>query len=201
MGRQIQLGHDRNLSVMIAQNLDGRPCYRALEGQSPTDRICAKRIERGDTAVIKSVFHVNINVTDFDRSLAFYKLLGFKVVLDLGEGPNHGNDVGLNIANSKARAALLSLSDDPRATRIDLIEWKQPRTAGEPYPHLYHTGIGRIALFTKNLDEEYQRLKAAGVDLVSEPVVIRFGNKAGAKFFCFKDPDGTFLELIEPYNG
>jgi hypothetical protein len=32
-------------------------------------------------------------------------------------------------------------------------------------------------------------------------VVIRFGNKAGAKFFCFKDPDGTFLELIEPYNG
>jgi hypothetical protein len=32
-------------------------------------------------------------------------------------------------------------------------------------------------------------------------VAIRFGNKAGAKFFCFKDPDGTFLELIEPYNG
>ena len=114
--------------------------YRALEGQSPTDRICAKRIERGDTAVIKSVFHVNINVTDFDRSLAFYKLLGFKVVLDLGEGPNHGNDVGLNIANSKARAALLSLSDDPRATRIDLIEWKQPRTAGESYPHLVPYG-------------------------------------------------------------
>jgi hypothetical protein len=71
---------------MIAQNLDRRPCYRALEGQSPTDRICAKRIERGDPAVIKSVFHVNINVTDFDRSLAFYRLLGFKVVLDLGGG-------------------------------------------------------------------------------------------------------------------
>jgi catechol 2,3-dioxygenase-like lactoylglutathione lyase family enzyme len=173
----------------------------AREGQSPTDRICARGIGRGHTAVIKSVFHVNINVTDFDRSLAFYKLLGFKVVLDLGEGPNHGNDVGLNIANSRARAALLSLGDDPRATRIDLIEWKQPRTAGESYPHLYHTGIGRIALFAKNLDEEYQRLKAAGVDLVSKPVVIRFGNKAGAKFFCFKDPDGTFLELIEPCNG
>jgi hypothetical protein len=37
--------------------------------------------------------------------------------------------------------------------------------------------------------------------MVSEPVIIRFGNKAGAKFFCFKDPDGTFLELIEPFNG
>ena len=59
----------------------------------------------------------------------------------------------------------------------------------------------RIELFTKALDEEYKRLKAAGVECVSEPVVIRFGNKAGAKFFCFKDPDGTFLELIEPFNG
>ena len=151
--------------------------------------------------MIKSVFHVNVNVTDFDRSLAFYKMLGFKVVLDIGEGPNKGNDVGLNIPDSTARAALLSLSDDPRATRIDLIEWKQPRTAGEAYPHLYHAGIARIALFTKNIDEEYQRLKDAGVALVSEPVTIRFGNKAGAKFFCFKDPDGTFLELIEPFNG
>jgi glyoxylase I family protein len=151
--------------------------------------------------MIKSLFHVNVNVTDFDRSLAFYKMLGFKVVLDIGEGPNPGNDVGLNIPNSVARAALLSLSDDPRATRLDLIEWKNPRTEGDAYSHLYHTGINRLALFTKNLEEEYERLKAAGVAMVSEPVVIRFGNKAGAKFFCFKDPDGTFLELIEPFNG
>jgi glyoxylase I family protein len=128
-------------------------------------------------------------------------MVGFKVVLDIGEGPNKGNDVGLNIPNSLARAALLALSDDPRATRIDLIEWKKPHTEGVPYPHLYHAGAARIALFTKNIDEEYSRLKENGVEMVSEPVVIRFGNKAGAKFFCFKDPDGTFLELIEPFNG
>jgi glyoxylase I family protein len=151
--------------------------------------------------MIKSVFHINVNVTNFEKSLAFYKMVGFKVVLDIGEGPNKGNDVGLNIPNSTARAALLALSDDPRATRIDLIEWKTPATAGAPYPHLYHAGAARIALFAKNIDEEYARLKAEGVVMVSEPVTIRFGNKAGAKFFCFKDPDGTFLELIEPFNG
>ena len=150
--------------------------------------------------MIKSVFHVNINVTNFERSLEFYKMVGFKVALDLGDGPNRGNDQGLGIPNSRARAALLTLSDDPRATRIDLIEWKEPQTAGTPYPHLYHAGVARIAFFTKNLEEEYARLKANGVEMVSEPVTIRFANKAGAKFFCFKDPDGTFLELIEPFN-
>jgi glyoxylase I family protein len=150
--------------------------------------------------MIKSIFHVNINVTNFERSLAFYKMVGFKVILDLGEGPNQGNDKGLNVPNSRARAALLALSDDPRATRIDLIEWKQPLTESPPYPNLYHAGIARIALFTKNVEEEYARLSAAGAEMVSEPVTIRFGGGAGAKFFCFKDPDGTFLELIEPFN-
>ena len=150
--------------------------------------------------MIKSIFHININVKDFERSLAFYKNLGFKVVLNIGEGPNPANDVGLGIPNSVARAALLALGDDPRATRIDLIEWKQPQTEGSPYPHLYHTGAARIALFTKDLDQEYERLKGLGVECVSEPVVIQFGNKAGAKFFFFKDPDGTFLELIEPFQ-
>jgi catechol 2,3-dioxygenase-like lactoylglutathione lyase family enzyme len=114
---------------------------------------------------------------------------------------NRANDIGLNIPNSRARAALLALSDDPRATRIDLIEWKQPPTEGRSYPHLCHTGIARIALFTKDIDEEFDRLKAEGVEVVSEPVVIRFASRAGAKFFCFKDPDGNFLELIEPFNG
>jgi glyoxylase I family protein len=151
--------------------------------------------------MIKSVFHVNINVKNFERSLAFYQMLGFKVVLDLGEGPNRGNDEGLNIPDSRARAALLALSDEPRATRIDLIEWQQPLTEGVPYPHLYHAGAARIALFAKNIEEEYQRLKANGVEMVSAPVTIRFANQAGAKLFCFKDPDGTFLELIEPFNG
>jgi catechol 2,3-dioxygenase-like lactoylglutathione lyase family enzyme len=151
--------------------------------------------------MIKSIFHININVTNFERSLEFYKMLGFKVINELGEGPNKGNDKGLNIPNSRARAALLALSDDPRATRLDLIEWKEPRTDGSPYPHLYHAGVARVALFNKNLDDEYSRLKAEGVEMVSEPVTIRFANQTGAKFFCFKDPDGTFLELIEPFNG
>ena len=77
--------------------------------------------------MIKSIFHINVNVTDFDRSLAFYKMVGFKVVLELGEGPNPANDVGLNVPNGVIRAALLALSDDPRATRLDLIEWNSQR--------------------------------------------------------------------------
>ncbi len=94
--------------------------------------------------MIKSIFHVNINVKDFDRSLAFYQMLGFKVAFNVGEGGNQAFEEGLRIPNNRGKAALLILGDDPRATRIDLIEWKVPKTEGEPYPHLWHAGVARV---------------------------------------------------------
>ena len=146
--------------------------------------------------MIEGIFHVNVNVTNFERSLEFYKMLGFKVVLDLKEGGNEQLDKGLKILNGRGRAALLMLGDDQRATRIDLIEWKNPKTEGKPYPHLYHAGICRIALRTKNLQQVYEELKAKGVEFFSEPQVLKTSG-GSASFVCFTDPDGTVLELIE----
>jgi len=151
--------------------------------------------------MIKSLFHVNVNCSDFERSLHFYKLLGFKVVLDIPAGSegagNSDTGRGLGLPDSVARAAIMTLNDDPHATRLDLIEWKKPRDDDKPYARLNHLGIARIALFTKGLREEHARLKREGVEFISEPVVIR--TVAGpALFSCFYDPDGTVLELIEP---
>jgi glyoxylase I family protein len=149
--------------------------------------------------MIKSLFHVNVNCSNFERSLTFYKMLGFKVVLDIPAVGSSTSDTGrgLGLPNSVARAAIMTLSDDPHATRLDLIEWTTPRDDAKPYAQLNHLGIARIALFTKGLRDEYQRLKGEGVSFISEPVTIRTG--AGeALFACFHDPDGTILELIEP---
>ena len=149
--------------------------------------------------MIKSLFHVNVNCSNFERSLKFYQMLGFKVVLDIPAVGSGTADTGrgLGLPDSVARAAIMTLSDDPHATRFDLIEWTKPRDESKPYAQLNHLGIARIALFTQGLREEYRRLKAEGVEFISEPVTIRTG--AGvALFACFYDPDRTILELIEP---
>ena len=145
--------------------------------------------------MILSIFHININVTNFERSLAFYQLLGFKVVRDLGEGGSKAMGEGLGMPGAKGRAALLMLGDDPYATRLDLIEWKSPPTEGQPYPHLHHAGLARIALRTRDIRAEYERLLVEGVEFLSEPVETRLGSGEG--FVCMKDPDGTIVELIE----
>lgn len=33
--------------------------------------------------MLESIFHINVNCTDFDRSMEFYAKLGFKDVRDL----------------------------------------------------------------------------------------------------------------------
>jgi catechol 2,3-dioxygenase-like lactoylglutathione lyase family enzyme len=90
----------------------------------------------------------------------------------------------------------MQLGEDPRSTRLDLIEWKRPASKSKPYAKLNHLGIARVALYTKNLYETYEELKSKGVRFLSEPVVLR--TPAGdAPFVCFYDPDGSILELIE----
>lgn len=150
---------------------------------------------------IKGIFHVNVNCSDFDRSLTFYELVGFEMVVDLRDSSATEYRQALGLPpDSQNRAALLMLDrSQPRSARLDLIEWLRPRTHGSathrgPTSDLAHVGLARVALWTVELDDEYERLRTAGVDFISEPVVMPDGT---TRFCCFYDPDGTVLELIE----
>lgn len=146
---------------------------------------------------IKDVFHVNVNCTNLERSRAFYELVGFKVVTDLGLGGSPSMLEGLGLpAGGKGRALLMMLEPDkPRGTRLDLIEWVEPATHGEAQSDLAHVGVARIALWTIGIDEEVERLRAGGIEFLSPVVTMGKGNPT--RFVCFKDPDGTVLELID----
>jgi glyoxylase I family protein len=142
---------------------------------------------------IEDFFHINVNCSNFERSLEFYKMLGFKVVRDIGRGGDAKLDKGLGMSNGVGRAALLQLGSHKRSVRLDLIEWINPKTEGKAYPHLAHAGIARIAFLARNVPKIYQQLKAQGVETLSEPLTYPNGDA----WFCLKDPDGTILELIE----
>ena len=148
--------------------------------------------------MLQSIFHININCTNFERSFAFYQTLGFKVIRDLGEGPLRKINPGLRLpVEARARAVLMILGDDPRSTRIDLIEWKDPKTEGRAYPNLLHAGMARIALRTKTLREDYAALKAQGIAFWGEPILVKLKDGKEEGFVCYEDPDGIVIELIQ----
>ena len=148
--------------------------------------------------MIQSIFHININCTNFERSLEFYQKLGFKIIRDLGEGAMPKISPGLRLpVEARARAVLMILGDNPRSTRLDLIEWKDPKTEGPANSNLLHAGMARIALRTKTLRDDYADLKAKGIEFWTEPIMIPLKDGKEEGFVCCTDPDGTVIELIQ----
>lgn len=146
-------------------------------------------------SMLAGLFHCNVNVTDLDRSLPFYEMLGFKIIVDFRDGmssPELAKAFGMSHAT--LRGVHLSADGDPSKTRIDLVEFQDPKTEGMPYPHLHHVGINRISIRTSNLQQMYGDLKSKGVSFISEPVTLPGTNFT---FVCFTDPDGTVLQFVE----
>ena len=145
---------------------------------------------------ISGFVHVNVNCSDFDRSLAFYGRLGFVKVVDVPERNTAEVAAAVGMPPYHVKGALLALPGT-RGPMIDLLEWREPTDESPPYRHLYHLGIARIALATTDLDADVALLRDAGVEFVSEPVALQLDGQPMTRFVCFMDPDGTVLELVE----
>ena len=149
------------------------------------------------------IFHVNVNCSDFDRSLAFYKTIGFREYLDFAvvdDGRTFG-DIGLCPLfrmpdKIDGRATFLTLGDAPWSTRLDLIEWTEPKSENAGKRILSHLGIARICLKVRDCAALHDALMAAGYDVYSPPGLIDMGGSR-QYVFCCEDPDGVVIEFMQ----
>jgi len=145
---------------------------------------------------ITGLVHVNVNCSDFDRSRAFYEMLGFEHLMDVPATNTPEVAAAVGMPPYQVKGALLILKTGSTPFVLDLLEWQKPADATAPYPHLYHLGIARIALSSDDLEGDMAKLQEAGVEFLSEPASVRLENRT-TTFVCFKDPDGTILELAQ----
>ncbi len=126
---------------------------------------------------ITGLVHVNVNCSDFDRSLAFYEMLGFEHMVDVA--PTNTADVAAAVGMPpyRVKGALLVLRTGSTPFVLDLLQWQEPTDPGPPYSHLYHLGIARIALSSDDLAGDMVRLQAEGVEFLSEPASVTMENQ------------------------
>jgi catechol 2,3-dioxygenase-like lactoylglutathione lyase family enzyme len=149
---------------------------------------------------VRSIFHININCSDLDRSIAFYERLGFHQSLRLddyeAEADASYEALGLTGFVRHKGPVVMFLGDDLRQTRLDLMQWEQPEPP-EPTPLVpQQVGVPRIALWTKGVQELYDAMSAEGYEFVSAPRG-PFADRAIKSLVCARDPDGLLVELIE----
>ncbi len=144
---------------------------------------------------VTGILHVNINCSDFDRSREFYEMLGFKVIMPVVPDGSGEVAAAVGMEAYKVRGALMKHRD---GSVIDLLEWQDPRDDRPPYDSLNHRGIARIAFVTSDIASDMERLAAEGVEFLSASAAVVEGPGGRAtRFICFRDPDGTVLELVE----
>lgn len=154
--------------------------------------------------MIRCINHVNIVVTDLERSERFYvDVLGFEATRRAHlEGPWIEAVTGL----ADVRADVVFLEPPGGGPRIELIAYAAPQgEAAAGHASANTVGLRHIAFSVDDMDAVVARLAAQGVRLLSEPTfvpgdVVR--HDEGRKRLCyFHDPDGVLLELAEYRSG
>jgi len=149
------------------------------------------------TLQLSGLVHININVADFERSRRFYEALGFRLFWMVPPTNTAEVAAAVGMPPYEVKGGLMRLETADQPFVIDLLEWRTPRDPEPPYPNLYHRGIARIALGSKNFDADLAVLQELGVEWVGPPAQVKMADGTGPRFVCFKDPDGTVLELVE----
>jgi catechol 2,3-dioxygenase-like lactoylglutathione lyase family enzyme len=132
---------------------------------------------------------------DMDRSVHFYRdLLGMKLLYDAEREniPAYVKIIGYK--DVKIRIAGL---EDGRGIMICLMQYRNPPMRARSQEN-FQQGAAGIAFEVEDVDADYARLTAAGVESRSEPVVIVRDGKPVAKACYMHDPDGVTVEIYQP---
>jgi lactoylglutathione lyase len=122
-----------------------------------------------------ALIHTCYRITDIDRSLAFYRALGFEEVRRLPI-----RDEAVNV--------YLNQPGDGAEPRLELTY-----NFGVDHYEI-GTGYGHIAIDTPDLDAALAELAGQGIEPERPPYTVSEG---GSRLCFVRDPDGYRIELIE----
>ena len=137
--------------------------------------------------------HLRITVTSLDRSLPWYRGMGFADVDEY----EFSDGSFLGVIGGRGRVARLRLPDE--ACRVDLYEWIDPRSHGRHPVAANTAGLYRTAVGVDDTRASYERFLAEGWTFEREPRQVELGGtNVPDMWICFlNDPDGVPFEFVQ----
>ena len=122
---------------------------------------------------MSELIHTCYRIGDIDRSVAFYKALGF-------------DEIGRMPIGDEAINVFMGLPDDGARLELTYNHGVDSYELG--------TGYNHIAITADDLDATLANLAEQGIEPEKPPYTVR----AGGNRICFvRDPDGYRIEIIE----
>jgi len=146
---------------------------------------------------VSQAFHVNVNCSDLERSLAFYRdLLGLTAsTRTKPEAPQDGAAFGLDVVQWDAWI-LHDARGFGAGLVVDLLEWQVPTPTGRPN-RATDLGHSRLGFYVTDLDAVFARVVDAGLTTYGEPHATGVEGSDPVRAVVVEDPDGMMVELVQ----
>jgi len=144
---------------------------------------------------VNRIVELTVNVSDLEKSLAFYEALTPLLVLRRTEAAQPFPALG--VENGRFVGALMADgSSGQPGVLVHLVQWIEPASVGSAYPSFFHRGLYRFCFLTNDVDARYEQALASGHAPFLAPKghgVPVPGGSEGLSFVC-PDPDGIAVQ-------
>ena len=136
--------------------------------------------------------HTGIVVHDMEKCLHFWRdVMELKITADFWE-EGEFIDTLQHLKGVKLHMIKLSCPD---GSMIELLKDEAHQTLPPESNTLCDMGTRHIAFTVSDVNESWKKLKNAGCEVLSKPLISPDGK---AKVFFTRDPEGNFLEIVQP---
>lgn len=141
--------------------------------------------------MIAHIDHLNIVVSDLEKSIAFFRLIGFEEGLGAELDPAFLARL-TGIAGADGR--FVTMRHPGSQTTIELLKFAKDSGADPQLGRADRIGLRHLAFAVDDITSTVARLQAAGVSFLSP---IQTWEKTGKRLVYLYGPDGILLELAE----
>ena len=141
--------------------------------------------------MITRIDHLNIVVSDLEKSKEFFLLLGCT------EGISSDLDTGFMekvTGIQGAKGTFVALHHPGSNLSIELLKFDDAAAGDETIGQANRIGLRHLAFAVSDIEAEVQRLRSHGVEFIGE---IQTWEKTGKRLVYFRGPDGILLEFAQ----
>ena len=137
--------------------------------------------------------HVGITAVDFEKSVQFYRVLGFE---PMKEWTDEGRGMKACMMKNPEGKCIELFHFDPYIPAPDTVGSHFERDGQAIEEDLPQIGLKHLAFRVKDLDDVVEKLTAAGLCRQADIMPGGLGNR----YMFIRDPNGVFVEFMEnPY--
>jgi lactoylglutathione lyase len=137
--------------------------------------------------------HTGVQVSDIERSVAFYESLG----LELGARWTNGEPyIGVEVGYPGVTLEIAVMTVPGTPVVLELLEYQGVDSAAID-PATANPGTGHFCLAVEDLEGMYAQLCEAGIEFISPPQTPTIGPNQGGRAIYLTDPDGFRVEMLQ----